>query len=99
MKRLQIIAVCFLALGCANVSHHRTVTEAKDGTKKTDEKESARFFLEKEAAEKISVITKDSGTNYSHSVSATGLQISGDVELVKALGDAIAKALAATPKP
>jgi hypothetical protein len=81
-----------MALGCANIVHNRTVTVNPDGTRTTQESESARFFLEKEAAQKISSATHDSPTNYSHVVTASGVQVTGDTDLVNAIGNQVNKA-------
>jgi len=98
MKKFLSLFALITVTGCANVSHHRVMTYAVDGTRTVDETETARFFFQKEAAQKIQVQTKDNGTNYSHGVSATGVSASGDVELIKAIGDAIGEGIGAAAK-
>ena len=92
------ITACALLAGCANISHSRTVAVTQDGTRTVTDKESARFFFEKEAAQKVNASTHDSGTNYTHSFSAVGVQVAGDVDLVNAIGNAVAKGIAAGAK-
>jgi hypothetical protein len=95
MKKLTPILAVAVLCGCANISHKRIVSTAADGTKTVDEKETAHFFFQKEAAQKVNSSTHDSGTNYTHSFSAVGVQVTGDVELVNAIGKAVASGIAA----
>lgn len=103
MKTLSILAVLLLC-GCANISHNRqVVTENTDTNgiktvKTTKESESARFFFQREAADKVFTSTTDSGTNYTHRVGATNVQATGDVDLVKAVGEAVSSSLGAAAK-
>jgi len=91
---LPLILVAFTSLalfGCASVVHKREVTMVSVvGTNTTTETESARFFFNKEAAQKLNVSTHQNLTNYSHNVTATGVQASGDVEMMKAFMDGLA---------
>jgi hypothetical protein len=95
----KLIPILALALcGCANIKHTRTVTTGTNGVPQVTEKETAHFFFQKEAAQKVNSSTHDNGTNYSHTFSAVGVQVSGDVELIKAIGDAVGKGIAAGAK-
>lgn len=96
MKTLSILAVLLLC-GCANISHTRVVSET-NGVRQVTEKESGRFFFQKEVAQKIGISTLDNGTNYSHIVTASGVQVTGDVQLIKAIGDAVAGGIGAAAK-
>lgn len=99
MKTLLSLLAILAVVGCANIVHKRTVTRIDhNGTNITTETESGRFLFEKEAVSKLSINTRDAGTNYTHSLSATGVAVNGDVELIKAIGDAVGQGIGAAAK-
>lgn len=89
--KLALLAATLLLVGagCASVSHERTLVS--NGVVVGSETESAHAFLMKGAIDGISSTTKD--LNYSHVMSAKGLQGQGDVEMMKAIIDGFTKAM------
>lgn len=83
MKKAILLLASLTLFGCASVKHSRD--HIVDGKVVGREVEEAHAFLYKGAIEKLSTRTKDG--DYTHSVSANGVQGAGDAETIKALAD------------
>ena len=87
MKRFTLICFCALTAtlitGCASVSNvHRTY--GPDGKPLVEDVTKAKGVLNKTAVEKLAVSTQDAG-GYKHTLSGSGLQNTGDVEMLREL--------------
>lgn len=96
MKHLFLLLLSLLLCtsGCGTIYHTRDVLDTK-GNVVAREAEGGRAFLMKSALDKLSSKTKDG--DYQHSFSASGVDVSGDVEMVKELRGFMKDAAAMKP--
>lgn len=94
MKKIKFLLL-FLPLlsGCGSLqSSHTVTTETIENGKVTKretlaDKNGGRAVLMKTALEKMHSSTSDK--DYKHSISASGVQASGDVDMIKAIGSEV----------